>query len=172
MKNLTNWSPPSGKGYVKTSTGSITTQSGLELLTQSGVGLLINPEVYTPEAPTSWSATSKEETSWTPPSGEGYIESSGDLSIKTQSGLELLTQSLFPLTMNPNVYKSKFPAGWTLTPKYKTGWTPPDGQGYVITVGAEDLTTNSGFHITDNLGNQIVTTPTYDKSKNTTRWTE
>lgn len=53
-----------------------------------------------------------------------------------------------------------------------TQWTPPSGTGYVVTIGNEDLVTNSGLFITDNLGNFIVTTPTYDIPKYKTSWTQ
>jgi hypothetical protein len=55
--------------------------------------------------------------------------------------------------------------------KNPTQWTPQSGSGYVVTVGNENLVTNSGSFLVDNLGNFLITTPTNVVGKYSTAWT-
>jgi hypothetical protein len=54
--------------------------------------------------------------------------------------------------------------------KNPTRWRTPSGTGYIVTIGNEVITTNSGLTLTDNLGNSLVTNPTYTIPKNKTVW--
>lgn len=104
--------------------------------------------------------------------GIGSITPSSGAEITSQSGISLSTQSGVTLTVNDDVYSPPAPAAWTLTPKNTDQWTPPSGEGYVIQVGSEDLTTNLGEFLVTNAGDNIVTTPTYNVNKYPTEWTE
>jgi hypothetical protein len=55
--------------------------------------------------------------------------------------------------------------------KNPTAWTPPSGAGYVQNVGAENIVTNLGAFLTDNLGNFLVTTPVTVVPKFPATWT-
>lgn len=58
----------------------------------------------------------------------------------------------------------------TTTIRNLTQWRPPSGSGYVVANGTENVTTNLGAFLTDNLGNVLVTTPTYTVQKFSTNW--
>jgi hypothetical protein len=53
-----------------------------------------------------------------------------------------------------------------------TQWTPPSGAGYVVTIGNENLVTNSGSFLVDNLGKFLVTNTTNVTGKYTSAWTK
>lgn len=115
IKPLTQWMAPSGTGYFETSGDiDLRTQSGVMLLTQEGIPILLNPEVYEPKFKTTWILDSKQDTFWVPPSGTGYITASTGNALTTQSGVDLLTQSGEVITINPDIY----------IPKSITDWTP------------------------------------------------
>lgn len=116
-------------------------------------------------------AITKNITTWYQPKGQGYISGSGQLGLLTQSGVQLLTQSGEDLITNPNIYSPKFVTGWTKSTKEITVWRPSGGVGYIATQGILDFVDNLGHYITDNLGNNIVTTPGYVTGKNITKWT-
>ena len=113
----------------------------------------------------------KNATRWYQPRGVGYITGSGQENLQTQSGVDLLTQSGENIITNPNVYKPKFITSWTKAVKELTSWRPLGGHGYVVSQTATNIATNSGFLLTDNLGNFIVPNPTYTQPKNVTAWT-
>lgn len=114
----------------------------------------------------------KTPTQWSPPSGIGYINPSSGALIVSQSGISITSQSGVSLIVNSEVYQPEFLTSWTLTPKNRSNWQPGSGQGYLVNVGNENFVTNNGLFLTDNLGNQVVTTPTYDIGKYATKWTE
>lgn len=116
--------------------------------------------------------TLKNPTEWQAPSGTGYFAPSSGAALTTLSGSTLTTLSLVSLTIDTEVYSPKFPASWALTGKNDSQWIPNGGEGYVIDAGALNIVTNSGLFLTDNLGNAIVTTPTYDVPKYPSLWAE
>lgn len=171
VRTPTVWAPPSGTGYVTPSDDStVVTQSGLVIITQSGVELIINPDTYQAKYPTAWAAEIKNDTSWTPPSGEGYVTASTTDSIATQASSDITTQSGLTLIIEDESYQPKYATSWTESSKNDTHWLPPSGSGYVVNAGAYDLTTNLSDFIVTNSGDNIVTTPTYDINKYPTLW--
>lgn len=114
VRNPTQWSPPSGEGYISQSTGAfLTTQSGITLETQSGIDLIISEDTYQPKFDTSWTLSTKETTSWRPPSGEGYVITEGNLQLVTNGGDSLVTNSGDNLVTNPTYDTNKNPTDWT-----------------------------------------------------------
>jgi hypothetical protein len=109
----------------------------------------------------------RNPTQWQAPSGTGYFSLSGGLNFATIAGAQLTTLAGTLLVTDADVYIPKYQVSWTLTGRNTTQWEA----GYVTTVGTEDFADNLGNLITDNSGNNIVTTPTYAKSKNATAWT-
>jgi hypothetical protein len=116
VKNPSLWTPPSGEGYIIPSTGDpITTQSGVDILTQSKEELIINPNTYSPKYPGAWTLTTKETTSWTPASGAGYVVNIGNENLETNSDELLITNSGNFLVTNPTYNIPKNPSQWTYT---------------------------------------------------------
>ena len=94
VKNLTQWAPPSGTGFISASTGAaITTQSLLNLTTQSGTNLTLSADVFKPRYATSWTKATKGKTSWNTSSGTGYVITVATKNIVTNAGLFLVDNS-------------------------------------------------------------------------------
>jgi hypothetical protein len=53
-----------------------------------------------------------------------------------------------------------------------TQWTPPSGQGYIITIGLLNFQDNLGHLLITNLGNNIVTNPVQLIGKYVTAWSQ
>lgn len=103
VRTPTKWYAPLGNGYVNVASNNIylnpfgqyeppqiTTQSKINLLTQAGVQLLINPNVYAPKNHDLWTSTGKGRTSWIPKSGEGYVFTSLNYQGAMQQGFPLI----------------------------------------------------------------------------------
>lgn len=113
----------------------------------------------------------KQITRWFPSRGEGYVSNNGGVNLLTQSGVNLLTQSGVDLITNPNNYSPKYVTTWAKSTKNTTAYRPLGGSGYVVNAGTLNLITNTNLFLIDNLGDYLVTTPTYVKPKNVTTWT-
>ena len=113
----------------------------------------------------------KNITRWYPKSGSGYITGSDNGDLTTLSGVPLTTLSGVNLIVDTNIYNPKSITPWTKSTKQVTAWRPLGGAGYVVSQGVLDFVDNLGNFITDNLGNNIVTTPNYVTGKNVTIWT-
>lgn len=55
--------------------------------------------------------------------------------------------------------------------KNATQWTPPSGDGYVVSTGANQLVTNAGDSLITNAGDSLVTSDIYTTPRNPTAWT-
>ncbi len=85
--------------------------------------------------------TIRNKTEWRPQSGTGYvIIFSGDLI--TNSGSFLIDNSNDLIIANSSYDIPKYDSNWAEITKTKTHWTPASGQGYVKTVGNEEVITN------------------------------
>lgn len=114
VRNPTQWSPPSGEGYIsESSETNLLTQSSVDILTQDSQTILINPQSYQPKFDTSWTLSTKETTSWRPPSGEGYVITESNLQLVTNTGDYLVTNLGDNLVTNPTYDIPKNPTEWT-----------------------------------------------------------
>lgn len=109
----------------------------------------------------------RNQTQWAAPSGTGFVTPSDSDDITTQAGTVITTEALDDIIINPETWQPKYQTDWTLADKEDTIWQDQT----VVTVGAENLSTNLSELLTDNLGNYIVTTTTYDTPKSQTVWT-
>lgn len=143
--------------------------------------------------------TLRNPTKWAAPLGNGYINVFSGNNYLTPLGntvtLSLITDNLGNiittnsgnnLQINYNIYSPKNRDAWTnVLHKQDTQWIPRSGQGYVFTSlnyqgamqqgfplvpGTNQITDNHGNFITDNLGNNIVTTPVIAVGKYPTAW--
>lgn len=113
-KQITKWYPLGGKGYITSSdSGDITTLSGIPLVTLSGVNLIVNVNIYTPKATTTWTKTAKNTTSWRPLGGNGYIATQGTLLFTDNLGNFIVDNSGNNIVTTPTY----------VTPKNVTIWT-------------------------------------------------
>lgn len=116
VKNPTQWAPPSGRGYITSSSDvALKTQSGVDLLTQDGETITINPTIYQPEFATSWSATTRNRTGWVPKSGTGYVINAGTQYLVTNAGDFLVTNDGDYLVTTPTYDVPKYATQWTAT---------------------------------------------------------
>jgi hypothetical protein len=155
-KNPSRWMPPSGNGYVdiannnvylnpvgsETVLASITTQSGVDILTQAGSQITVTSDIYSPKSVTPWASWvygetiqgslypeqyGKQPSKWAPAGGVGYIYDSLD-------------------------------------------WQAAGQQGATIIPGFNNITDNSGNLLITNQGNYIITTDIIQVSKYLTQW--
>jgi len=114
VKNQTVWTPPSGRGYVKSITSdAIQTQSSINITDQSGNNLTIQAEKFVPVYATGWGKTTKKTTSWQPLSGQGYIKTIGNLLFTDNSGRFIITNSGNNIVTNPTIAINKYLTQWT-----------------------------------------------------------
>lgn len=172
VRNPTKWAPPSGRGYISSSTGSnITTQASVDLTTQSGSTLTINPSIYKQPYATAWAKSSKNKTGWQRASGTGYIINAGNKFILTNNGFSL-ADNLGNLLATTTIYEiDKYATSWNKSSKNKTSWNTPSGTGFIVQAGTRFIVTNSGNNLVTNNGDYIVTTTTYNTNRYTTLWT-
>lgn len=109
VKNPTQWGAPEGNGYVNQAgnhlalgtpaPSKITTQSGVDILTQGGEDLLINPNTFTFKSTTSWTKESKADSQWIPKGGYGYVYSNLNYQAAGQEGVPVIP-GIKPITDN------------------------------------------------------------------------
>lgn len=116
VRTPTQWQAPSGTGYVTPSTlADLSTQSGVTLSTQAGVNININPNVYKPKYYDAWIKSGRNTTSWTPPSGTGYVVQQANLLFTDNSGIFIVTNTGNNLVTNTTYNKAKADTLWTAT---------------------------------------------------------
>jgi len=116
MKNPTQWLAPNGQGYFSSSNGGpITTLSGSTLTTLSGSSLIIDSEVYSPKYASLWTKTGKNQTQWTPGSGQGYVINQGNLFIQDNLGNFITDNSGNNLVTNTSYNVPKYLTAWSDT---------------------------------------------------------
>jgi hypothetical protein len=114
VRQPTQWQAPSGTGYFNANGGvNLTTLSGSNLTTLSLVQLTTDALTYSPKYASSWTVSTRNKTSWTPPSGSGYVVQQGTLDLVTNSGAYLVDNLSNNLVTNTTYNKGKFATQWT-----------------------------------------------------------
>lgn len=128
LRNPTKWYAPLGNGYVNVNSNNIylnpfgvytpqqiTTQLGVNLLTQSGEELLINPNTFSFKNHDAWVSTNKSNTGWIPHSGLGHVYSGSTNQITDNLGDFLVTNNSNNIVTTPITVTGKNPTGWNST---------------------------------------------------------
>lgn len=116
FKNITNWYPPSGTGYISGSDdGNITTLSGISITTLSGINLIVDANIYNPKFPTVWTKSTKEVTAWRPLRGGGYVVSQGTLDFVSNLGNYIVDNLGNNIVTTSTYTTGKNPTVWTVT---------------------------------------------------------
>jgi hypothetical protein len=109
----------------------------------------------------------RNPTTWTPPTGSGYVEEQGNLNIITNSGKYITTNSGNKLVTNTTYNIPKFATKYTITSKNPTTFIP----SYVTDVSQYNIVDQLSNFIVDQLGNFIVSGLISVTPKNSTLWT-
>lgn len=116
VRNPTQWMAPSGTGtFAQSGQPDITTLSGALLTTLSGTLLITEPYTYKPKFDTSWSGTTKSNTSWQPNLGVGYVVSVGTETFTDNLGNFLVTNAGSNIVTTPTYTTGKNATSWSAT---------------------------------------------------------
>lgn len=110
--NPTRWTPASGRGYMLTSgTPPLQTQQGINLQTQGGLTINVQPVQYQPVYTTSWVKSYHSRAVWEPTLRYPAI----NYNLITNSGLNIITNSGLQIITSTGVGADKYLTAWQET---------------------------------------------------------